>query len=67
MEVRSPISGRLLFDEFVAQLVHQKLIDESDLPTGYYRTPSGWPVLSDHGGINGVNTPLRVLSTTIAV
>jgi hypothetical protein len=68
MNITSPCSGRLAYDEYVDLCVQQNLIARSDLATGYIKGKNGYPFLPENvRGAAGTyfNLPFRVQQTVV--
>jgi len=69
IHVHSPITNKPAYDEYVALCIASGLILKAELATGYIRTSDGYPYLSlsKRGRMPMFNTPLRIISSTIAI
>lgn len=70
MEMRSPVSGKLAYDEYVNLCIQQGLLVEGQLATGYIKTNNGYPFLPQNvRGIGGryFNLPLRIEQVTVQI
>jgi hypothetical protein len=69
MQHRSPVTHRLVYDEYVRLCIETGLLNEGQLATGYLRTTGGYPFLSGNlrGTTSTFNLPLRVVSATVDI
>ena len=70
MDTTSPVSGRLVYDEYVALCINQGLITQAQLASGYVKTKDGYPFLpSNVRGALGkyFNMPFRIQQSNIVV
>ena len=67
MHHRSPISDKLVYDEYVDLCIKSGLLLKSELSSGYIRTYNGYPFLpsSSRDVIPRFNTPLRIIDFTV--
>lgn len=68
MDTTSPVSGKLVYDEYIALCAQQGLIVSGQLATGYVSGRNGYPFLPQNArGMAGryFNLPLRIEQVTI--